>query len=652
MSFPAYPEYKDSSVAWLGEVPSHWEVMQSRRMFSVRSEPALADDQMLTASQKYGVLFQSEFIEREGRRVVEVILGKENLRHVEPDDFIISMRSFQGGLEWCRLRGSTSFHYVMVTPVKHVHPPFFAHLFKSTTYIQALRATTDLIRDGQELRYSNFAQVPLPVVPFGEQQAIAAFLDRETAKIDALVAEQGRLIALLQEKRQAVISHAITKGLNPDAPMKDSGIEWLGAIPAHWDVKRLRHVADLNPSKGEIADWDNEAEVSFLPMEAIGEDGTLKLDRTRPITDVMTGYTYFRNGDVTIAKITPCFENGKGAVMRDLVGGIGFGTTELIVLRADQLTITPAYLDCIFRTRQFRALGEGSMYGAGGQKRVPDGFVRDFAIGLPPTDEQDHIVGYVAQMSDSFDALSAEAQSAIILLQERRAALISAAVTGKIDVRAQTFQSNVVSIDSARPLVLPSLRAVIGAYAIRELGPMGRMAVMKVGYLAEGHAGFGDLNGRYERYAAGPYDQSLIAAMERGAGEICAIVTKEPQDEGKPVTYDVPKGYQPPSDALSALVGEDRAKGFLALLSLLKGIGRDGVEAVATLYAVWNDLLAASKAANDDAICNGVLNDWHPEKAKKFKRADLDHWLDWMRRNRLVPDGSAPRTDNQGSLFT
>ena len=129
-------------------------------------------------------------------------MGVESLKHVEPDDFIISMRSFQGGIEWCRLRGSTSFHYVMVKPIKWVHPPFFAHVLKSSSYIQALRATTDLIRDGQELRYSNFVQVALPVVPMEEQAQIAAFLDRETAEIDALVTEQQRLIDLLKEKRR------------------------------------------------------------------------------------------------------------------------------------------------------------------------------------------------------------------------------------------------------------------------------------------------------------------------------------------------------------------------------------------------------------------------------------------------------------------
>lgn len=201
---------KNSGVKWLGKIPAHWEVGQSRRLFAVRSEAALPGDKMLTASQKYGVLYQKDYVEIEGRRVVEVIMGLESLKHVEPDDFIISMRSFQGGIEWCKLRGSTSFHYVMLRPVKGVHPPFFAHLFKSNVYIQALRATTDLIRDGQELRYSNFVQVDLPIIPMDEQIRMATYLDREVSKLDELAKEAANVIAILQERRSALISAAVT----------------------------------------------------------------------------------------------------------------------------------------------------------------------------------------------------------------------------------------------------------------------------------------------------------------------------------------------------------------------------------------------------------------------------------------------------------
>lgn len=201
---------KTSGVAWLGDVPAHWETVSSRRIFRVRNEPAAEGDRQLTASQKYGVVFQSDFVESEGRRVVEVIKGESSLKHVEPNDFIISMRSFQGGIEWCRHRGSTSWHYVVIVPIKWVWEPFFAHLLKSQVYIQALRSTTDLIRDGQELRFSHFVLVDLPLVPMEEQKAIADFLDRETSAMDALIAEAERAVALLGERRAALIAAAVT----------------------------------------------------------------------------------------------------------------------------------------------------------------------------------------------------------------------------------------------------------------------------------------------------------------------------------------------------------------------------------------------------------------------------------------------------------
>ena len=201
---------KDSGVEWLGKIPSHWEVIQSKRVFRVRNEPAAETDEQLTASQKYGMLPQEKFIELEGRRVVATLKGTESLRHVEPNDFVISLRSFQGGIEWCGLRGSVTFHYIVLRPVKPFHPAYFGYLFKSSVYIQALRSTTDFIRDGQDLRYSHFMLVPLPVVPLDEQIAIAAFLDQETARIDSLVKKVQSAIERLREYRTALISAVVT----------------------------------------------------------------------------------------------------------------------------------------------------------------------------------------------------------------------------------------------------------------------------------------------------------------------------------------------------------------------------------------------------------------------------------------------------------
>jgi type I restriction enzyme S subunit len=214
---------------------------------------------------------------------------------------------------------------------------------------------------------------------------------------------------------------------------KYSGVEWLGEVPAHWQVKRLRNVAMLNPSKSEVAHLPRDTEVSFLPMEAVGDDGTLNLDRTRPIGDVESGYTYFREGDVTIAKITPCFENGKGAVMRSLHNRHGFGTTELIVVRPTEGKTTSDYLHLLFTSHPFRLFGEASMYGAGGQKRVSDDFVRDFAAAFPPPEEQTAIATVLDHETAKIDALVAEQERLIELLKEKRQAVISHAVTKGLD---------------------------------------------------------------------------------------------------------------------------------------------------------------------------------------------------------------------------
>ena len=168
----------------------------------------------------------------EGQKVVQVLTGADILKHVEPNDFVISMRSFQGGIEWCGHRGCISSAYVMLIPSESVHVKFFSYLFKCRPYIQALQSTSNLVRDGQALRYENFTLIDLPVIPYSEQQAIAD-VPRATkpTKIDALIAEQERLIELLNEKRQAVISQAVTKGLNHAASMKDSGVQWMGRVP-------------------------------------------------------------------------------------------------------------------------------------------------------------------------------------------------------------------------------------------------------------------------------------------------------------------------------------------------------------------------------------------------------------------------------------
>ena len=227
------------------------------------------------------------------------------------------------------------------------------------------------------------------------------------------------------------------------ADYRDSGVASLGLVPSHWQIKRLRFVVELNPSKSEVASVDRQADVSFLPMDAIGDDGTIRLDETRTLAQVESGYTYFRNGDVVIAKITPCFENGKGAVVRGLLDGVGFGTTELIVVRPKPQVTTSHYLGWLFASPTFRKDAEGAMYGAGGQKRVPDSFVRDYLDAVPPIEEQSAIATFLDRETGKIDALIAEQETLLTLLSEKRQATISHAVTRGLNPNAPMKDSGV-----------------------------------------------------------------------------------------------------------------------------------------------------------------------------------------------------------------
>ncbi|MFQ2358790.1 restriction endonuclease subunit S [Aeromonas dhakensis] len=426
-----YPEYKDSGVEWLGGIPNHWISVQSRRLFSLRNTRARAGDRQLAATQKYGVIFQDIFMELEGRRVVQVQIGAEILKHVEPGDFVISMRSFQGGIEYCPYEGCVSSAYVPLTPIKWVHPDYFRYLFKSSPYIQALQSTSNLVRDGQALRFENFSLVDLPVVPIDEQRTIATFLDYETARIDRLIAQQLRLIELLKEKRQAVISHAVTKGINPNAPMKDSGVEWLGQVPEHWSVIYIKHLSEVKrgASPRPIDDpkyFDEDGEYAWTRIADVSNAGMYLTSTTQRLSALGSSLSVRLNAGELFLSIAgtvgkPCITIFKSCIHDGFV-------------YFPSLKINNKFLYYIFDAGQ-AYLGLGKM---GTQLNLNTETVGGIKIGLPPVDEIENIIGHIEQQKEKYEKLISKASDTIELMQERRTALISAAVTGKIDLRGWT----------------------------------------------------------------------------------------------------------------------------------------------------------------------------------------------------------------------
>lgn len=204
-------EMKDSGVKWNPIIPSHWNTINPKALFKLRTQRANKDDEQLTASQKYGIISQKKFMEIENQKVVTVEKDFDILKHVEPNDFVISMRSFQGGLEYSEVRGCISSAYVMLIPVENkVYPPFYKWFFKSSKYINAIQSTSNLIRDGQAMRYANFVQVKLFDIPYKEQVEIAQFLNDKVSQIDNILFEKQKQLETLEEYKKTLIYEYVT----------------------------------------------------------------------------------------------------------------------------------------------------------------------------------------------------------------------------------------------------------------------------------------------------------------------------------------------------------------------------------------------------------------------------------------------------------
>ncbi len=195
---------------WMGDIPADWKMIPSKRLFLESKECKHPDDKPATASQKYGIILQEDYMKSENKRIVIATQGLDDWKHVEPNNFVISLRSFQGGIERSEIFGCVTWHYIVLLPQKYVVPRYFKWLLKSKSYIKALQGTSEFIRDGQDLRYSNFVKVDLPLIPASEQEEIADYIEQETAKIDRAIPVLEKEIELLKEYRTRLISDVVT----------------------------------------------------------------------------------------------------------------------------------------------------------------------------------------------------------------------------------------------------------------------------------------------------------------------------------------------------------------------------------------------------------------------------------------------------------
>ncbi len=431
--YKAYSEYRNSGHKWLGDIPSQWSVWGAKRIFASVRVAAKDTDEQLAASQKYGVVPQSLMMKLNSAKVMLALKGTNSFRHVEKDNFVISLRSFEGGIEHSAYEGCVSPAYTVLEASLHMHSAFYKYLLKCEPFIAALQSSTDSLRDGKSISYEQFGAIYLPYCSYEEQQKIASFLDHETAKIDTLIAKQEKLIELLKEKRQAVISHAVTKGLNPNAPMRDSGVEWLGEVPEHWVVTKFSYAIDFLEGPGILAVDFHDEGIPLLRIQNVKE--AIVTDNFKTYLDpqkVKEKWEHFRvkKGDLLIS--ASASTGLISEVDERTVGAVPY--TGLIRLKPVSASITKDFIRFVVQSdlfyEQIKLLQTGSTIQHFGPIHL-----QQMKVVLPPVDEQNRIAKDIKHSIKYIDRLTENAESIIDLTKERKTALISAVVTGKIDVR-------------------------------------------------------------------------------------------------------------------------------------------------------------------------------------------------------------------------
>jgi type I restriction enzyme, S subunit len=424
---------------WLQELPNDWDVVQARRLFRERRSTGFDDRPLLSVTQNAGVVTREDSELRVWNPGADI----SGYKLVLPGDFVISLRSFQGGLERSEREGLVSPAYTPIysTILDDPQLEFLRHYFKSSQFVSSLQPLTSGIRQGKSISFADFGESPLPIPPTDEAQALASFLDRETARIDTLIEMKRRLLDLLEEKRTAVITRAVTRGLDPGVPMKDSAVEWIGEIPLHWEVARLKH---LTPPDRPITYGIVQAgphvpngipyiRTSDMASDALPVDG---YQRTSKEIDAQYARSRVRSGDIVVAI--------RATVGKSLLVPEGLPQANLTQGTARVAAgprVLPAFVQLGLSSGQtqqrFNALAKGATF-----REITLRMLRELEFCVPPLQEQRAIVEHLERETGQLTRLRWSVRRGIELLQEYRTAMISASVTGAIGERQRVARPN------------------------------------------------------------------------------------------------------------------------------------------------------------------------------------------------------------------
>ncbi|WP_084208969.1 restriction endonuclease subunit S [Cobetia marina] len=430
MSFKAYDEYKDSGVEWLGKVPSHWKISRIKLLAELVTGITPPSDDLSNYADSGWPWLRPDDLDESGASShgtkFLTTKGWNFCRPIPPHSTLVCCIGSIGKIGFNKSLSCTNQQITSLIPKQS--PKFLFYLLKACKNELELYATGNVLRILNAERLGNISII-IPTLP--ESRKIAIFLDHETARIDALIEEQQRLITLLKEKRQAVISHAVTKGLDPNVPMKDSGVEWLGDVPAHWVKKRLKNISPFI-TVGIVVNPSSYISEDGLPFIYGGEvkEGFIELTKVRKISrkdSLSNKKTMLQKDDLITMRVG--YPGITAVVPAACEGG---NCASVMLLKRG--SFNSSWLCYVMNNRLIRHQVEIVQYGAA-QKQFNIADAIEFWLYTPPANEQNLIAEYLSEEEELFRELTNNNFEAIKLLKERRSALISAAVTGKIDVR-------------------------------------------------------------------------------------------------------------------------------------------------------------------------------------------------------------------------
>jgi type I restriction enzyme S subunit len=418
-----YAEMKPSGLPWLGEVPAHWDVRRNGRLFGSRRETGFPELPVLEVSLRSGVRVR-DF--ENGTRKQEMGDRSKYQRAVRGDIAYNMMRMWQGAVGIAPVDGLVSPAYVVARPFAETDAAYYAYLFRTAAYMREVDTfSRGIVPDRNRLYWESFKQMPSVYPPLDEQRLIVRFLDWHGAQTAKLIRAKKKIIALLNEQKQAIIHRAVTRGLDPNIRLKPSGIPWLGDVPEGWELKRLKTFVQ---NKIEQRAFRGEGEI-YVALEHI-ESWSGRLLHRDFESQFDSQVKSFAPGDILFGKLRPYLAK----VTRLNVGGVCVG--ELLVLRASESVIDPAFLECRIRTSDFIELVNSSTFGAK-MPRADWDFIGNVRMAVPPSlDEQRAISSFIQGATRELSTAASRVSDEIALIQEFRTRLIADVVTGKLDVRA------------------------------------------------------------------------------------------------------------------------------------------------------------------------------------------------------------------------